>query len=43
MGFSGVIEEFGEDVCRKTSEYKEPIILGFFLLQYAKLKMLELY
>ena len=24
-------------------EHKEPIIVGFFILQYAKLRMLELY
>ena len=28
---------------RSENEHKEPIIVGFFILQYAKLKMLELY
>ena len=28
---------------KSTIEHKEPIIVGFFILQYAKLKMLELY
>ena len=28
---------------KSTIEHKEPIIVGFFILQYAKLRMLELY
>ena len=28
---------------KSTVEHREPIIVGFFILQYAKLRMLELY
>ena len=31
------------ELSKKTLEHKEPIIVGFFILQYAKLRMLELY
>ena len=31
------------ELLKSTIEHKEPIIVGFFILQYAKLKMLELY
>ena len=30
-------------LAKKKIEHKEPIIVGFFILQYAKLRMLELY
>ena len=31
------------ELLKSTIEHREPIIVGFFLLQYAKLRMLELY
>ena len=31
------------ELLKSTIEHKEPIIVGFFILQYAKLRMLELY
>ena len=31
------------ELLKSTNEHKEPIIVGFFILQYAKLRMLELY
>ena len=31
------------ELLKSTIEHREPIILGFFILQYAKLRMLELY
>ena len=31
------------ELLTSTIEHKEPIIVGFFILQYAKLRMLELY
>ena len=31
------------DLLKSTIEHREPIIVGFFILQYAKLRMLELY
>ena len=31
------------ELLKSTSEHREPIIVGFFILQYAKLRMLELY
>ena len=31
------------ELLKSTIEHKEPIIVGFFILQYAKLKRLELY
>ena len=31
------------ELLKSTIEHKEPIIVGFFFLQYAKLRMLELY
>ena len=31
------------EVAKAQIEHKEPIIVGFFILQYAKLRMLELY
>ena len=31
------------ELAKAEVEYKEPIIVGFFILQYAKLRMLELY
>ena len=31
------------ELARAQIEHKEPIIIGFFILQYAKLRMLELY
>ena len=31
------------EMAKAEIEHKEPIIVGFFLLQYAKLRMLELY
>ena len=34
---------FGVDLARAQIEHKEPFIVGFFILQYAKLRMLELY
>ena len=34
---------FEVELVRSTIEHREPIIVGFFILQYAKLRMLELY
>ena len=34
---------FEVELVKSTIEHREPIIVGFFILQYAKLKMLELY
>ena len=31
------------EVVKSTIEHREPIIVGFFILQYAKLRMLQLY
>ena len=31
------------ELVKSTIEHREPIIVGFFILQYAKLRMLELY
>ena len=31
------------ELLKSTIEHREPIIVGFFRLQYAKLRMLELY
>ena len=31
------------ELVKSTNEHREPIIVGFFILQYAKLRMLELY
>ena len=31
------------ELLKSTIEHKQPIIVGFFILQYAKLRMLELY
>ena len=31
------------ELAKAETEYREPIIVGFFILQYAKLRMLELY
>ena len=31
------------ELVKSTIEHREPIIIGFFILQYAKLRMLELY
>ena len=31
------------ELVKSTVEHREPIIVGFFILQYAKLRMLELY
>ena len=31
------------ELVKSEIEYREPIIVGFFILQYAKLRMLELY
>ena len=31
------------ELLKSTIEHREPIIIGFFILQYAKLRMLELY
>ena len=31
------------ELVKSTIEHREPVIVGFFILQYAKLKMLELY
>ena len=31
------------ELFKPTIEHREPIIVGFFILQYAKLRMLELY
>ena len=31
------------DLVKSEIEHQEPIIVGFFILQYAKLRMLELY
>ena len=31
------------ELAKAQIEHKEPIIVGFFILQYAKLRMLELY
>ena len=31
------------ELVKSTVEHREPIIFGFFILQYAKLRMLELY
>ena len=31
------------DFMKSAIEHREPIIVGFFILQYAKLRMLELY
>mgnify|MGYP005677424497 FL=1 len=31
------------ELAKKEIEHREPIIVGFFILQYAKLRMLELY
>ena len=31
------------ELAKSTIEHREPIIVGFFILQYAKLRMLELY
>ena len=31
------------ELAKPEIEHKEPIIVGFFILQYAKLRMLELY
>ena len=31
------------ELAKSEIEHKEPIIVGFFILQYAKLRMLELY
>ena len=34
---------FEVELVKSTIEHREPIIVGFFKLQYAKLRMLELY
>ena len=34
--------KFGVELVKSEIEHREPIIVGFFILQYAKLKMLEL-
>ena len=34
---------FEGELVKSTIEHREPIIVGFFILQYAKLRMLELY
>ena len=34
---------FEVELLKSTIEHREPIIVGFFILQYAKLRMLELY
>ena len=34
---------YGVELAKAQIEHKEPIIVGFFILQYAKLRMLELY
>ena len=31
------------ELVKSTIEHREPIIVGFFILQYAKMRMLELY
>ena len=31
------------ELAKAQSEHNEPIIVGFFILQYAKLRMLEMY
>ena len=31
------------ELLKSTIEHREPILVGFFILQYAKLRMLELY
>ena len=31
------------ELLKSTNEHREPIIVGFFILQYAKHRMLELY
>ena len=31
------------ELLKSTIEHREPIIVGFFILQYAKLRMLEIY
>ena len=31
------------ELVKLETEHKEPLIVGFFMLQYAKLRMLELY
>ena len=31
------------ELLKSTIEHRDPIIVGFFILQYAKLRMLELY
>ena len=34
---------FELELAKAETEHQEPIIVGFFILQYAKLRMLELY
>ena len=34
---------YGVELAKGEVEHKQPIIFGFFILQYAKLRMLELY
>ena len=34
---------YENELAKAQIEHKEPIIVGFFILQYAKLRMLELY
>ena len=34
---------FEVELAKAQIEHKEPILVGFFILQYAKLRMLELY
>ena len=36
-------ELFEVELVKSEIEHREPIIVGFFILQYAKLRMLELY
>ena len=31
------------ELVKSETEHREPVIVGFFILQYAKLRMLELY
>ena len=34
---------YGVELVKSETEHREPIIVGFFILQYAELRMLKLY
>ena len=44
MNLNAVTDDVYEiQTCKTTIDHREPIVVGFFILQYAKLRMLELY